>query len=106
MLEDDPYSLLRFEGEPVKPLQAYAPENTIYFSTSSKLFAPALRDAHVVAPKRVIQKLKSLVEETVKRKVILYGAKVLPMLGTIHQLIVMELNLARLAEVLERIKNG
>ncbi len=40
VVEDDPYSALRFRGEPVPPFYTYAPENTIYVSTVSKTFAP------------------------------------------------------------------
>ena len=50
VIEDDPYSDLRFRGEPVPPLYAFAPENTVYVSTVSKVFAPGLRLGFCVIP--------------------------------------------------------
>jgi 2-aminoadipate transaminase len=50
VVEDDPYSALRFRGEPVLPFYTYAPENTIYVSTVSKTFAPGLRVGFCIAP--------------------------------------------------------
>jgi len=50
VVEDDPYSALRFRGEPVLPFYTYAPDNTIYVSTVSKTFAPGLRVGFCIAP--------------------------------------------------------
>lgn len=50
VIEDDPYSDLRYRGEAVPPFYAYAPENTVYVSTVSKVFAPGLRLGFCVAP--------------------------------------------------------
>ncbi len=50
VVEDDPYSDLRYRGEPVPALKTYAPENTVYVSTLSKIFAPGLRLGFCLAP--------------------------------------------------------
>jgi len=50
VIEDDPYSDLRYRGEAVAPFYTYAPENTVYLSTLSKVFAPGLRLGFCVAP--------------------------------------------------------
>ena len=50
VIEDDPYSDLRYRGEAVAPFYAFAPENTVYVSTVSKVFAPGLRLGFCVAP--------------------------------------------------------
>lgn len=50
LVEDDPYSDLRYCGEPVTPLQALAPEYVIYTSTVSKILAPGFRTGFYVAP--------------------------------------------------------
>ncbi len=50
VIEDDPYSLLRYSGDAVPPLHQFAPENVMYSSTFSKVLAPAFRIGFVVAP--------------------------------------------------------
>ncbi len=50
VIEDDPYSDLRFRGAAVPPLASFAPENTAYVSTLSKIFAPGLRLGFCLAP--------------------------------------------------------
>jgi 2-aminoadipate transaminase len=50
IVEDDPYSALRYEGDPVPPIKAFAPDNTIYISTFSKILSPGLRLGFCVAP--------------------------------------------------------
>jgi len=68
IVEDDPYGQLRYEGEHIPSLvhldskfrgydgQCYS-GNVIYMSTLSKLMAPGLRLAWVIAPIEVIRKL-------------------------------------------------
>lgn len=53
VIEDDPYSDLRYRGEPVAPFFTFAPENTVYVSTVSKVFAPGLRLGFCIAPKAI-----------------------------------------------------
>ncbi|MCK5101094.1 MAG: PLP-dependent aminotransferase family protein [Desulfobacteraceae bacterium] len=50
LVEDDPYSALRYRGEDILPLKTFAPDNVIYVSTLSKIFAPGLRIGFYVAP--------------------------------------------------------
>lgn len=68
IIEDDPYEKLRYLGESIPSLMSLDVKrlkqegttyngNVIYTSTFSKVLAPGLRLAWVVAPKTVIQKL-------------------------------------------------
>lgn len=68
IVEDDPYGQLRYEGEHLPPVVVLDDEirakevpiysgNVIYTSTFSKILAPGLRMAWVVAPTDVIKKL-------------------------------------------------
>lgn len=50
LIEDDPYSALRYSGEPVPTIQSMAPEHVVYASTFSKIFAPGLRTGFFIAP--------------------------------------------------------
>ncbi|OAI39736.1 GntR family transcriptional regulator [bacterium SCGC AG-212-C10] len=53
LIEDDPYSDLRYSGEPVPPIKSLAPGNVVYISTLSKTFAPGLRLGFTVAPEEI-----------------------------------------------------
>ncbi len=68
LIEDDPYGQLRYEGDHIPSLvyldSQYREKNggtysgnVIYLSTFSKLLAPGLRLAWVIAPEQVIRKL-------------------------------------------------
>lgn len=68
IIEDDPYGQLRYEGEHIPPVVAldsqYRAENgkhysgnVIYLSTFSKILAPGIRLAWVIAPQEVIRRL-------------------------------------------------
>ncbi len=50
LVEDDPYSDLRYSGERLPPIKTMAPENVVYVSTLSKTFAPGLRIGFAAAP--------------------------------------------------------
>jgi 2-aminoadipate transaminase len=53
LVEDDPYGALRYRGEDLPPIQTFAPENVVYVSTLSKVFAPGLRIGFCVAPEAI-----------------------------------------------------
>lgn len=50
LIEDDPYSPLRYCGEHLPPIKTLVPDNVVYISTLSKVFAPGLRLGFCVAP--------------------------------------------------------
>ena len=50
VLEDNPYGLLRFDGEPLAPLRAANPADVIYMGSFSKIFAPGLRIGWALVP--------------------------------------------------------
>jgi DNA-binding transcriptional MocR family regulator len=50
VLEDNPYGLLRFDGEPLAPLRAGNPDDVIYMGSFSKIFAPGLRIGWALVP--------------------------------------------------------
>jgi len=50
LVEDDPYSDLRYRGESIPPIKSFAPDHVVYIGTLSKIFAPGLRIGFCVAP--------------------------------------------------------
>lgn len=64
IIEDNPYSLLRYQGKPLPALKSLDESGGIVFVGSfSKLLAPALRLGWIVAPEPLLQKL-TVVKET------------------------------------------
>nr|WP_078760982.1 PLP-dependent aminotransferase family protein [Marinactinospora thermotolerans] len=57
VLEDNPYGLLRYEGEPVRALRADSPDNVIYLGSFSKTLSPGFRIGWALAPAAVRDKL-------------------------------------------------
>lgn len=53
VIEDDPYGSLRYRGSEVATLKSLAPDNVVYISTLSKVFAPGLRLGFCVAPEQI-----------------------------------------------------
>lgn len=53
LVEDDPYSSLRYTGEALPAIKTMAPDNVVYITTLSKILAPGLRLGIVVAPKQI-----------------------------------------------------
>jgi 2-aminoadipate transaminase len=57
IVEDNPYSLLRYEGEPIPSLlEIDGGESVIYVGTFSKILSPGIRLGWITAPRPVLDK--------------------------------------------------
>jgi 2-aminoadipate transaminase len=50
LVEDDPYSDLRYRGNALPPIKSLAPDHVVYVGSLSKVLAPGLRIGYAVAP--------------------------------------------------------
>ncbi|MDR0453198.1 MAG: PLP-dependent aminotransferase family protein [Deferribacteraceae bacterium] len=57
IIEDDPYSEIRFLGEHLPPVKKFAHNNSILLGSFSKIVAPGLRIGWACAPKQIMEKL-------------------------------------------------
>jgi 2-aminoadipate transaminase len=57
VLEDNPYGLLRFEGDPLPTLYSLDHRYVVYCGTFSKILSPGLRLGWAAAPHAVLEKL-------------------------------------------------
>nr|WP_242504302.1 PLP-dependent aminotransferase family protein [Promicromonospora panici] len=57
VVEDNPYGLLGFDGEPMPALRSYDTDGVLYLGSFSKTFAPGYRVGFVIAPHAVRDKL-------------------------------------------------
>lgn len=57
VVEDNPYGLLGFEGDPMPALRSYDDQGVLYLGSFSKTFAPGYRVGFVIAPHAVREKL-------------------------------------------------
>lgn len=65
VVEDDPYSELRYTGETVPPIKAFdTTGRVIYLSTFSKILSPGIRLAWVTASEEFIRKLALIKQAT------------------------------------------
>ena len=65
MLEDDPYSLVRFEGERLPSIYELAEgEGVVYSFSFSKIVAPGLRVGYLIGPADLIGRLEALAVQT------------------------------------------
>jgi 2-aminoadipate transaminase len=53
VVEDNPYGLLRYKGEALRPLRADNPHDVIYMGSFSKIFAPGLRIGWALVPEHL-----------------------------------------------------
>ena len=53
LIEDDPYSALRYRNASVPPIKVFAPDHVVYLGTFSKILAPGLRVGFCVAPRSI-----------------------------------------------------
>jgi DNA-binding transcriptional MocR family regulator len=65
VIEDNPYGLLGFEGEPMRALRADDPDRVIYLGSFSKTIASGLRVGWVLAPHAVRAKLVLAAESAI-----------------------------------------
>src|SRR5260370_20734562 len=65
VVEDNPYGLLSFAGDPVRALRADDPQGVVYLGTFSKTFAPRVRVGWALAPPDVRDKLVLAAESAV-----------------------------------------
>jgi 2-aminoadipate transaminase len=65
VLEDDPYGLVRFDGEPLPSLfELEGGEQVMYSSSFSKTIAPGLRVGYAIVPEALASELEELVAST------------------------------------------
>ncbi len=57
IVEDNPYGLLRFEGDALPTLRSLDPENVTYLGTVSKVFSPGVRVGWALAEPGLLQRL-------------------------------------------------
>lgn len=65
LIEDDPYGLLRFEGEPCPTLHALdGGDNVIHCSSFTKTIAPGVRTGYLILPERLVAPFTALSANT------------------------------------------
>ena len=64
LIEDDPYSALRYKGEDIPSIKTFAPDHVVYISTLSKIFAPGLRIGFCAAPELICKWLVTVKQGT------------------------------------------
>ena len=58
ILEDDPYSAIRYNNKDIKPVKSYTnSKNIIYASSLSKIFSPGARLGYLVADSEIVKEL-------------------------------------------------
>lgn len=61
VLEDNPYGELRFEGEYIPPIKSYDEKGLVlYCGSFSKILAPGMRLAYVIANRELIEKIVTI----------------------------------------------
>lgn len=65
IVEDNPYGLLGFDGEPMRALRADNPDGVVYLGSFSKTLAPGFRVGWALAPHAIRDKLVLAMESAV-----------------------------------------
>ncbi|TMS00512.1 PLP-dependent aminotransferase family protein [Nonomuraea basaltis] len=65
VIEDNPYGLLGFDGEPMRALRADNPDGVVYLGSFSKTLAPGFRVGWALAPHAIRDKLVLAMESAV-----------------------------------------
>jgi 2-aminoadipate transaminase len=65
VIEDNPYGLLGFDGEPLRALRADNPDGVVYLGSFSKTLAPGFRVGWALAPHAIRDKLILAMESAV-----------------------------------------
>lgn len=76
IVEDDPYSLVRFEGEPLPALFDYTGKTSVYMSSFSKTIAPGLRVGFTILPEKLADEIAAAATDTYITPVLLSEAVV------------------------------
>jgi 2-aminoadipate transaminase len=99
VLEDDPYGLVRFEGEPLPSLfELEGGERVLYSSSFSKTVAPGLRVGYLIVPNALAAELQPLAAST-------YITPALVAQATLHEFLargLFESNLQRVSGLLRK----
>jgi 2-aminoadipate transaminase len=97
VLEDDPYSLVRYEGEQLPSIYELAGgEGVVYSFSFSKIAAPGLRVGYLIGPPELIARLEALAVQTYLTPALLPQA-------TIHEFVsrgLLEGNIERVVDLL------
>ena len=103
VLEDDPYGLVRFDGDPLPSLfELTGGEHVVYSSSFSKTVAPGLRVGWLVLPPRLASALEDVAVST-------YITPVLPAQATVYEFLRRERldeNVARVCRLLGERRNA
>ncbi|MBK8026100.1 MAG: PLP-dependent aminotransferase family protein [Chloroflexi bacterium] len=63
VIEDDPYSMLRFSGTPLPPIKAFDQlDQVFYLGSFSKILAPTLRLGWMIAPRALLPRITAIRE--------------------------------------------
>ena len=61
VFEDDPYGMLRFDGDPIPRLFELSEGSTIFLSSFSKTVAPGIRTGYLILPEELVPAIEELV---------------------------------------------
>ncbi|KPM54352.1 GntR family transcriptional regulator [Frankia sp. CcI49] len=65
VVEDNPYGLLSFNGDPIRAMRADAPDDVVYLGSFSKTLAPGMRVGWALAPPPVAARLVLAAESAI-----------------------------------------